>query len=311
LDELQSDSGHEGLIRNFCRILTIRFGVHEFMCAAVVKRGGTVRAVPVEGLAIGALGNWSEVQLAIEASVQRPGYFEFGVVHPIETNGNHWIFCRIGDIDGQQFALVFNSPSQEYAPSVGLLVKQLQIQMRWHQRFAETTDRVNRDDLTKLYNCGYFEEAIDRELRRSDRFHSEFSVLFLDIDDFKAVNDRYGHLAGSGVLKQLAKVMLDVLREVDVVARYGGDEFVALLLGANTHFGRHVAERLRERIMRSDFDVGRGQKTSITVSVGMATYPRNGKSREELMLAADRSMYQSKKCGKNRVTIDSDDLENT
>jgi diguanylate cyclase (GGDEF)-like protein len=178
---------------------------------------------------------------------------------------------------------------------------QLQNEIRWHQKLADTAEKVNRDDLTNLYNCGYFDQALSTELRRADRFQGEFSVFFMDIDDFKRINDTYGHLVGSDVLRQFARVLKDVLREIDVVARYGGDEFVALLIGANYHFGCHVAERLRERISRTEFDVGNGLKTLITVSIGSATYPVHGKTKEELLQSADCSMYRSKRNGKNQV----------
>lgn len=164
-------------------------------------------------------------------------------------------------------------------------------------------EELIKDDLTGVYNHRYLTTAIENEIKRANRFSEEFSVIFIDLDNFKSVNDVYGHLAGSSVLIQIAEVFKNQLREVDYIFRYGGDEFVIILLGADCNSAAMVSERIRETINKTPLQVGGGQTVNLSTSIGIASYPRHGYDRKSLLHVADKAMYQSKKSGKNKVRI--------
>lgn len=155
------------------------------------------------------------------------------------------------------------------------------------------------DDLTGLYNFRFFTQAIEREISRSKRYGHPLTILLMDIDDFKKINDTYGHEKGNEVLKCLAETILESVRDSDYAARYGGEEFVLILPQTPPEEGFMVAERIRENISRHQFDFG-----NVTVSVGVATNHESS-GREGLLKRADMAMYAAKKNGKNRVEINS------
>jgi diguanylate cyclase (GGDEF)-like protein len=127
------------------------------------------------------------------------------------------------------------------------------------------------------------------------------TAVFLDLDDFKLVNDRHGHLVGSHVLMEVASVILGSVRDTDVVARYGGDEFVVVLPETGIEQGLRVAERVRERVGRHPFNGGRGLRLSLTASIGVASYPQHAQSPQQLIAGADTAMYEAKAAHKNCV----------
>jgi diguanylate cyclase (GGDEF)-like protein len=170
----------------------------------------------------------------------------------------------------------------------------------WHMRLGQAEELLLVDELTGLYNMRYLDRAMDHELLRSQRFNTPFSILFIDLDNFKSVNDTHGHLTGSGLLKAVGQAIRDAVREVDSVVRYGGDEFVAILLGANSTMAMNVAERVRSFVSRAFVEVD-SEKISTTGSIGIASYPSHGTTRNSLLAAADSSMYHIKNSGKNAV----------
>ena len=174
---------------------------------------------------------------------------------------------------------------------------------KWLSRLESTEELLYRDDLTGLYNHRYLEVSLDAELRRAERFGGQFCILFIDLDHFKPINDQHGHLAGSQVLKQVAGLVKESIREVDTAIRYGGDEFVVVLLGATQNTGRLAAERIRKALASTNFSLPDHQTATLSASIGLAAYPDHGASRDELLRLADRTMYQSKKQGRNRVTV--------
>ncbi len=157
------------------------------------------------------------------------------------------------------------------------------------------------DDVTNLFNYRYLTRAIEVEMERSDRYSTPFTIIFMDIDSFKNVNDRYGHLVGGKVLVEIAQLLLNSVRAVDIVARYGGDEFVIILPQTPTKAGFFVAERLRKAVERHVFLKREGYSLKITASFGVASYPDNAKSKEELFHIADEAMYRGKFSTKNIV----------
>jgi len=169
------------------------------------------------------------------------------------------------------------------------------------ERYNRAKERAFLDDVTEIYNARYLLSALDHEVRRAERYGSELSVLFLDLDRFKLVNDRHGHLVGSRTLRQLSRILASCVRQVDTLARYGGDEFTVLLVDTPLPAALQVAERIRRTVEDTPFDGGRGGALRLTVSVGVASHPEHGVSRESLLDQADKAMYRAKSLGRNRV----------
>jgi diguanylate cyclase (GGDEF)-like protein len=162
------------------------------------------------------------------------------------------------------------------------------------------------DGLTGLFNYRYFRDYFLQELRRAKRHHSFVSLIMLDIDYFKHYNDTHGHLAGDEVLRTLAKLMVANLRNIDVAARYGGEEFALVLSETNKASAWIVAQKIKELVEKHEFASEETQPNGkLTVSMGIATFPDNGDSVEELVHVADQRLYRAKAGGRNRV-VDSD-----
>jgi diguanylate cyclase (GGDEF)-like protein len=177
----------------------------------------------------------------------------------------------------------------------GLAIAQVQ------KRTREAAIRLSTvDSLTDLCNRGYFFNAVDREIQRSRRFGRGFCLLMMDLDGLKPINDRYGHFHGDLVLRAVADVIRTGLRGVDVPARYGGDEFVALLPETDSSGAFVVAEKIRLGVSEMVIE-GAGQQVRTSLSIGVVAYPDDGHTADELMIAADEAMYASKRLGKNRV----------
>ncbi|MBI5409371.1 MAG: sensor domain-containing diguanylate cyclase [Nitrospirae bacterium] len=157
------------------------------------------------------------------------------------------------------------------------------------------------DDLTGLYNFRFMNHSIEMEIERSRRYGALFSVIFMDIDNLKKVNEKFGHLTGSKVLIETAGVLKENLRKVDIAIKYGGDEFVIILPQTSREGGFLVAERLRKMIEKNVFLKKEGCPLRITASFGVASFPDNAKSKEELLELADKAMFRGKLSTKNVV----------
>jgi len=158
--------------------------------------------------------------------------------------------------------------------------------------------QATHDALTGLANYREFMDTLERELRRAERSHHSFAVMLLDLDDLKQVNDRLGHLAGNRALKRLATAMREQCRSTDLVARYGGDEFAVVLIDSDQQMAEHVAQRI-EAFLRAD-----NAEPPISASIGIAVYPDDGATAQDLIEMADRRLYHRKKIDPTRkVTI--------
>jgi two-component system cell cycle response regulator len=176
----------------------------------------------------------------------------------------------------------------------------------------ETTRAENRrlealattDPLTRVLNRRALLDRLNAEVDRARRYDSSLTLLLLDLDHFKQINDTAGHLAGDTVLRQIGALLEEAIRKVDIVARYGGEEFVVILPETLSDGGVAFAERLRERIAAESFDVGAGRAVHLTVSIGIATFPSPlVSSTEDLFARADEALYRAKSGGRNQVKI--------
>jgi two-component system cell cycle response regulator len=154
------------------------------------------------------------------------------------------------------------------------------------------------DKLTGLYSRGYFDHFLDLEIKRSYRQKTPVALLMIDIDNFKQINDNFGHLAGDKILKQLGDLIKFNIREIDLAARYGGEEFAVVMSNTDTHRAEKAAERIRQSIQEHGFV---DSDFTVTVSIGIALFPLDAKSMDELIEKADTSLYKAKRDGKNRV----------
>jgi diguanylate cyclase (GGDEF)-like protein len=159
------------------------------------------------------------------------------------------------------------------------------------------------DDLTKLYNSRYLNATLRREVERSKRYRTPVSLIFLDLDGFKNVNDQHGHLWGSRTLVEVGRVIGSTVREIDVVARFGGDEFTVILPQTGPEGAAIIAERIRQKIAETTFLASYRLEVRITASLGIASFPDHGRSKDDLLARADQAMYLVKGRGKNGVAL--------
>jgi two-component system, cell cycle response regulator len=186
--------------------------------------------------------------------------------------------------------------------NIRFLVEQSALAIENAGRFAMAKELLNIDELTGLYNYRYLEIALEREIRRSERYGLSLAVIFLDVDMLKVVNDTYGHLIGSRVLKEVGAVLKRSVREVDVVIRYGGDEYTMILIETGRQGAAIVAERIRKTLETHPFVLGENLEVKLTACLGFACYPEDTKSKLELLEMADRAMYHGKVSGRNIVS---------
>ena len=169
--------------------------------------------------------------------------------------------------------------------------------------FQRTEQLTITDDLTRLFNSRYLNLYLGREIKRCKRHGIPLSVIFLDLDGFKGINDQYGHLAGSGTLTEVGTILAQGVRESDILARYGGDEFVVVLPETPASGALVIAERLRRAVEEHRFLEPQGIAARISASFGISTYPDHALSPEGLIQKADQAMYRVKEREKNGIEV--------
>lgn len=180
---------------------------------------------------------------------------------------------------------------------------------RSYDELSAARDRLARlavqDELTGLFNVRYLHSRLTEEYKRAERHRDPLALAMLDVDYFKTVNDRFGHDAGDLVLREVSARLKKSVREIDVVTRYGGEEFVVLLPSTHLAGALVVAERIATSLREAPFDVGSGQKgIAVTASIGLALYPSRGvTSKEALLRSADRALYRAKDDGRDRICV--------
>jgi diguanylate cyclase (GGDEF)-like protein len=207
----------------------------------------------------------------------------------------------------QGVIILFNEPGKEFRSDINqknlhFLLEQSSLALDNASRFAMARNLANIDELTGLFNYRYLDVALDHEIKRTGRYGSSLALIFLDLDLFKNVNDVHGHLIGSKVLKEVGVLLKNLTREVDLVFRYGGDEFTIILIETGMAGAARVAERIRMCIEDHIFLANEGYSIKITACLGYSVYPDDSKSKIELLELADQAMYHGKLHGKNVVS---------
>ena len=209
-------------------------------------------------------------------------------------------------------ALLFKQPPHENALTSALfLANHLGLALRNLGRFSAVEDLAYLDDLTHLFNTRYLEMALEREVAQSKESQRAFSLLFLDLDYFKSVNDNHGHLVGSKLLVEVARILKRCIRDNDVAARYGGDEYVILLHSTDSGGALKVAERIRRTMETHHFLAREGYALSITTCIGIASFPEHAQDKAALLDLADRAMYRGKRSTRNVIYMAAKGLEAT
>ena len=199
----------------------------------------------------------------------------------------------------------------------GFSVQEIRLFQKLSQQIARVIDKVLiyqhtrelsiTDDLTQIANRRYFNQRFDREMQRSQRYNRALSILMIDIDYFKSYNDSHGHLKGDEVLREVAKILERSLRKADIVARFGGEEFVVLLPEIDKEHAQNVGEKLRAAVASHAFPHGESQPLGkVTISIGLASYPEDATIADTLLETADRMLYLAKSLGRNQVSFISD-----
>ena len=183
-----------------------------------------------------------------------------------------------------------------------ILARQFAIQFQKVMLYKRVQEMAITDSLTQLATRRYFLERFKEEIRRSMRRKSSLSLLMVDLDHFKEKNDRFGHLVGDVVLKEVASLLKSNLREIDVIGRYGGEEFSIVLAGIGREGAFQVAGRIRESVAGAVFKAY-DETVSTTLSIGVGVFPDDGVDIESLVEAADKALYKAKELGRNRVAL--------
>ena len=165
---------------------------------------------------------------------------------------------------------------------------------------AQLYELAITDGLTKLYIYRHFQYLMENELKRAYRYKHPITLLMMDIDNFKSINDNYGHLIGDEILRQISHVIMTTIRKIDMPSRYGGEEFAVILPETSKENALNIAERLRQKI-QAIIVVKDGHNVSPTISIGISTFPENASNQDEFIETADKALYYAKKSGKNCV----------
>ena len=222
---------------------------------------------------------------------------------------------NIDSRDIKPYSEILNEANEELSKmnvSYAQLVIELKLAKEKAERMAKELEKANKllrqlafqDPLTSLYNHRYFQEQMDKEIHRANRYSQYFTLIIFDVDIFKEVNDRFGHIHGDKVLSTIGKFLLALIRDSDIAARYGGDEFTCLLPSTDLKEAAIFAERLRKMAEEHEIETDEG-KIKFTLSIGVGTYMPEKKAlpKAEIIDMVDKALYISKREGRNRVTL--------
>jgi two-component system cell cycle response regulator len=279
------------------------------------ERGRTREAIARFGEALAATHNaYVLVQVIVESIVEATGAAggrllvggrEEGRAGDPDA-GPEPLAIPLSSEDGEVGLLLLTPPAADFTDESRELAYWLALQARTALENATLHKRLElaavTDVLTSLPNRRRFEDSLATEIARSDRFGGSLALVIADLDDFKQVNDRHGHVAGDDVLRAFADAMRATVRDLDTAARYGGEEFALLLPGTDLAGAERVAERIRARMQARQVRTIVGELIAVTASFGVAAYP-DSPSQADLIAAADKALYRAKAAGKNRVEV--------
>jgi len=209
------------------------------------------------------------------------------------------------NVNNKRSNAVFTSKDRDI---LMMLASQAAVAIENARLYEELERLAITDGLTQLYVPRYFHEELDKELRRAERYKRPLSLLMMDIDHFKKINDTYGHLQGDQVLRELAGLLKRCARQDDIVARYGGEEFAIALVETNKKGGLKAAERIRRTVEEFEFS-GPAGPLPVTISIGVASYPQDATTKRDLIAKADMALLTAKERGRNRVVTYSAQVE--
>jgi diguanylate cyclase (GGDEF)-like protein len=196
-------------------------------------------------------------------------------------------------------------PDEQEMGLFKLLARQAGIAIRNAREFERTQTLSITDGLTGAYNYRFLVDTLKKEMGRATRFREQFSIIMLDVDGLKEYNDTHGHLRGSAVIRSVAQIVSQKLRSIDMLCKYGGDEFVVVLPRTPKRGAALAAERIRAAIDRHSFP-GERLTGNITASMGIAAFPEDGRTVPELISSSDKALYRAKRHGRNLVWISGD-----
>jgi diguanylate cyclase (GGDEF)-like protein len=267
-----------------------------------------------------------EIPEILSERFRRGEHGPWNEVIDIESNGSsYWLLTMlIDDVRGREVAELILLADVSFEMDVaertslvvgitvfllgGALIAFFSVQANRVSRRIEQDEEIlaqlaTQDSLTGLYTRRMFHEYLDSELMRSRRLNHQMSLLLIDVDNFKQINDNYGHPAGDAVLQKLSDRLRRESRGIDYVCRYGGEEIAVILPETGVQNAQHVAERMKNTISTLPFDIDDVNSLSITVSIGLASFPLHGDTDTFLISAADSALYIAKEQGRNRVCI--------
>ncbi len=214
------------------------------------------------------------------------------------SKGSHTLWC---------LTLAFLASILTFAASSGTLFYILY--KRTIRIIIKLKEKSSIDQLTELYNRSFIEPFIESEIHTAKKDKQDVSVIMVDLDHFKEINDTYGHAVGDHVLAIFAQVVLKCIRKTDIIARYGGDEFIVVLPNTDTDTAKSVAERIREDVSKTHIPPLDGVViSSINCSVGISTYPEHCDSKNSLIRTSDLALYMAKRSGRNCIKVYQRDL---
>ncbi|MCB9061010.1 MAG: diguanylate cyclase [Halobacteriovoraceae bacterium] len=228
---------------------------------------------------------------------------------------NQQLFSRPLGEDGHQiYFIIFSLPlksieKRKYIDQLMQAACKEFIIFKKIEGLGKENQLIHIDDVTGLYNQRKLQIDLDNSITKYNKYNEEFCILFIDVDHFKRVNDGHGHLVGTFLLSEIAQILRNTLRDEDLIYRYGGDEFVVIIPNSAANIGKSVGERILKSIKERDFEIKKGNILKLSVSIGVASFPKDAKTREDVLSMADQMMYHAKESGRGKVCLSNEALK--